>query len=199
MDTDLLYMSATDLAAAIRSGRVSPVEAVDAVLQGIERLNPTLNAYCTVTAEYAREMARTAEAAVMGGEPLGPLHGVPVSIKDIVLTNGVRTTRGSKRYEWYVPQEDAPVVKRLKDAGAIMVGKTTTPELGWKATTDSLLFGITRNPWNTDRTPGGSSGGAAAAVASGLAPLAVGTDGGGSIRIPASFSGIYGLFCIMCN
>ena len=193
MDTDLLYMSATDLAAAIRSGRVSPVEAVDAVLQGIERLNPTLNAYCTVTAEYAREMARTAEAAVMGGEPLGPLHGVPVSIKDIVLTNGVRTTRGSKRYEWYVPQEDAPVVKRLKDAGAIMVGKTTTPELGWKATTDSLLFGITRNPWNTDRTPGGSSGGAAAAVASGLAPLAVGTDGGGSIRIPASFSGIYGL------
>ncbi len=193
MDTDLLFMSATDLAEAIRNGRVSPVEAVDAVLEGIDRLNPSLNAFCTVTGEYAREMARKAEAAVMNGEPLGPLHGVPVSIKDIVITNGVRTTRGSKRYEWYVPDEDAPVVKRLKNAGAIMVGKTTTPELGWKATTDSLIFGITRNPWNTDRTPGGSSGGAAAAVASGLGPLAVGTDGGGSIRIPASFCGIYGL------
>ena len=193
MNQDLLFTSAMDLSREIRNGEVSPVEVIEAVLQAIDRLNPQLNAFCTVSAEYAREMARVAEAAVLAGEPLGPLHGVPVSIKDIVLTNGVRTTRGSKRYEWYVPEEDAPIVQRLKDSGAIMIGKTTTPELGWKATTDSLLFGITRNPWNTDLTPGGSSGGAAAAVASGLGPLAVGTDGGGSVRIPASFCGIYGL------
>ncbi len=193
MDTELLFTPASELADNIRSGRVSPVDVVENVLLAVERLNPDLNAFCTMTAEYAREMAWEAEAAVMGGEPLGPLHGVPVSIKDIVLTNGVRTTRGSRRYEWFVPKEDAPVVKRLKDAGAIMIGKTNTPELGWKATTDSPLFGTTRNPWNLDLTPGGSSGGASAAVASGLAPLAIGTDGGGSVRIPASLCGIYGL------
>lgn len=193
MSDNLCFMPATELAAAIRAKTVSPVDVVDAVLSRIERLNPILNAYCTVTAEYARETARMAEAAVMRGEPLGPLHGVPMSIKDLLITNGVRTMRGSKVYEWYVPNEDAPVVERLTAAGAILLGKTTTPEFGWKGTTESPVTGITRNPWKTDVTPGGSSGGAGAAVAAGLGPLAIGTDGGGSIRIPSSFCGIYGL------
>ena len=186
-------MPASELSAAIRAKRVSPVEVVEAVLDRIERLNPRLNAYCTVTAESARREAAAAEAAVMRGDALGPLHGVPVSVKDLVITRGVRTTFGSRIYENNVPQEDAPLVERLKAAGAILVGKTTTPEFGWKGVTDSPLLGITRNPWNPERTPGGSSGGAGAAVAAGLAPLAVGTDGGGSIRIPGSFCGVFGL------
>ncbi len=194
MGTDeLALMSAADLAAAIRAKRVSPVEAVEAVLRRIERVNPAINAYCTVTAELAREAARAAETAVMRGDALGPLHGVPFSVKDLIITRGVRTTFGSRIFGQNVPREDAPLVERLKAAGGIMVGKTTTPEFGWKGATDSPLFGISRNPWNPDRNPGGSSGGAAAAAAAGLAPLAVGTDGGGSIRIPGSFCGVYGL------
>ncbi len=161
--TDLCYMPATELADTIRRKAVSPVEVVEAVLDRIARLNPVLNAFATVSAEYARERARQAEAAVMRGDALGPLHGVPVSVKDLISTNGIRTTRGSKRYEWFVPDEDAPVVQRLNKAGAVMIGKTATPELGWKATTVSPVTGVTRNPWNTDKTPGGSSGGAAAA------------------------------------
>ena len=190
---DIAFMSATDLAVAIRSKKLSPVEVVEAVLSRIGVLNPRLNAYCTVTAETARVEARASEAAVMRGDPLGPLHGVPISVKDLVITRGVRTTFGSRIYEAYIPEEDAPLVERLKAAGAILLGKTTTPEFGWKGATDSPLFGISRNPWNLDRTPGGSSGGAGAAVAAGLAPLAVGTDGGGSIRIPGSFCGVFGL------
>lgn len=192
-DTDLCYMPATDLAAAIRAKNVSPVEVVNAVLAQIERLNPQLNAFCLVTADAARQAAQTAEQAVMRGETLGPLHGVPVSIKDLVITKGVRTMRGSKLYEHDVPSEDAPVVARLQAAGAIILGKTTTPEFGFKGVTDSPVTGISCNPWHLERTPGGSSGGAGAAVASGMGPLAVGTDGGGSIRIPSSFCGIYGL------
>jgi Asp-tRNA(Asn)/Glu-tRNA(Gln) amidotransferase A subunit family amidase len=192
-DTDLCYLSATDLAAAIRTKQVSPVEVVNAVLSRIERLNPQLNAFCLVTADTARQAAQAAERAVMHGDRLGPLHGVPVSIKDLVITKDVRTMRGSKLYEHDVPTEDAPVVERLKAAGAIILGKTTTPEFGFKGVTDSLVTGISRNPWNLDRTPGGSSGGAGSAVATGMGPLAVGTDGGGSIRIPSSFCGIYGL------
>jgi aspartyl-tRNA(Asn)/glutamyl-tRNA(Gln) amidotransferase subunit A len=156
-------------------------------------VNPRLNAYCTVTADAARTAARAAEAAVLRGDPLGPLCGVPFSVKDLVITRGVRTAFGSRIYEHHIPDEDAPVVERLCTAGAIMVGKTTTPEFGWKGATDSPLTGISRNPWDLTKTPGGSSGGAAAAVAAGLAPLAVGTDGGGSIRIPASFCGVFGL------
>ena len=191
---ELCWMTAVELAAAIRRKKVSPVEVVDAVLARIEKLNRTLNAYCTTTADLARREAKAAERALMRkGERLGPLHGVPFSIKDLLITKGVRTTWGSKLYADHVPEEDAPAVERLKAAGAILVGKTNTPAFGWIGATHNLVFGITRNPWNPERTPGGSSGGAGAAVAAGMAPLAVGTDGGGSIRIPSCFSGIFGL------
>jgi len=190
---ELCFLSATEMAAAIRARRLSPVEVIDVVLARIDRLNPRLGAYCTVTHEAARAAAREAEAAVMRGDALGILHGVPVSIKDLVVTRGIRTTWGSRLYEHFVPEEDAPVVERLKQAGAIVVGKTNTPEFGYKGTTDNLVFGLSRNPWSLAHTPGGSSGGGAAAVAAGLGPLAVGTDGGGSVRIPCSCCGIFGL------
>jgi aspartyl-tRNA(Asn)/glutamyl-tRNA(Gln) amidotransferase subunit A len=190
---DLCWLSATELAALIRKKKVSPVEVVDAVLDRIERVNPRLNAYVTVTADQARAAARAAERAVgRKSGRLGPLHGVPFSVKDLVITKGVRTTFGTPLFRDTVPTEDAPMVERLTAAGAIMVGKTNTPTFGWIGATHNLLFGPTRNPWNLERTPGGSSGGASAAVAAGLAPLAIGTDGGGSIRIPASFTGIFG-------
>lgn len=192
-NSELCFMPATEMGTAIREKRLSPVEVVDAVYERIHALNPKLNAFCTLTEDSAREHARAAEAAVMHGDALGPLHGVPVSIKDLLITKGVRTMRGSPIYEQYVPDEDAPVVERLQSAGAIVLGKTTTPEFGWKGMTDSPVTGISRNPWKLERTCGGSSGGAGAAVASGMGPLAVGTDGGGSIRIPAAFNGIFGL------
>ncbi len=190
---EICYQPATELAARIRRREISPVEVVDAFLARIDRINPILNAYCTVTADLARAGARRIDAAIQRGESVGPLAGVPVSIKDLLITNGVRTTRGSLLFADAVPTEDAPVVERLAAAGAISLGKTNTPEFGWKGVTDNRLFGITRNPWNLERTPGGSSGGAGAAVAAGLGPLAIGTDGGGSIRIPSSFCGIFGL------
>jgi Asp-tRNA(Asn)/Glu-tRNA(Gln) amidotransferase A subunit family amidase len=190
---ELCFWSASAMAAAIARKDVSPVEVVEAVLARIERLNPRLNAYCTVTAEQARQAAREAEQKVMRGEPLGLLHGVPVSVKDTLWTAGVRTTMGSAIYADFVPTQDALIVARLKAAGAILVGKTTTPEFAHKGLTDSPLFGVTRNPWSLAHTCGGSSGGAGAAVAAGMGPLAVGTDEGGSIRIPASFCGVVGL------
>ena len=191
---DLCWLSATELAARIRRKKASPVEVIDAVLDRIDRVNPRLNAYVTVTADEARRAARAAERAVMRRSArLGPLHGVPFSVKDLVLTRDVRTTFGTLLFRDHVPTEDAPMVARLRAAGAIMVGKTNTPTFGWIGATHNLLFGATRNPWHPERTPGGSSGGASAAVAAGLGPLAIGTDGGGSIRIPASFTGIFGL------
>jgi aspartyl-tRNA(Asn)/glutamyl-tRNA(Gln) amidotransferase subunit A len=186
-------MSATELAGLIRRKKVSPVEVVDAVLARIDKLNPQLNAYVTLTADEARAQARAAERALTRrGATLGPLHGVPFSVKDLVITRGVRTTFGTPLYRDNVPTEDAPIVERLRAAGGIMLGKTNTPTFGWIGATHNLLFGPTRNPWNLERTPGGSSGGASAAAAAGLGPLHVGTDGGGSIRIPASFAGIVG-------
>ncbi len=190
---ELIWRSALDLAALIRSKQVSPVELTEAVLARIEAENPRLNAFCLVAADTARRDAREAEIAVTKGEPLGPLHGVPVSIKDVIFTRGLRTTGGSRLFAEAVPDEDAVSVARLRAAGAVILGKTNTSEFGHKAVTENPLFGITRNPWNPALTPGGSSGGAAAAVAAGLGPCALGTDGGGSVRIPAAFCGIYGI------
>jgi aspartyl-tRNA(Asn)/glutamyl-tRNA(Gln) amidotransferase subunit A len=186
-------MSATEVAEAVRSRKLSPVEVLDAVLGRMEELNPRLNAFCTPTADSARHKAEEAEEAVSRGEELGPLHGVPVSIKDLIFTEGVRTTAGSSIFEDFVPHENAVVVDKLKQAGAIILGKPNTPEFGHKGVTINPLFGATYNPWVNDRSAGGSSGGAGVAVATGMGPLAVGTDGGGSIRIPASFCGVYGL------
>jgi len=190
---ELSWLPATTLAGMIRRKKVSPVEVVNAILARIEALNPVLNAFVTLTGDQARREARAAERALgKRGARLGPLHGVPFSVKDLVITRGVRTTFGSPLYRDNVPTEDAPIVARLKAAGGIMLGKTNTPTMGWIGATHNLLFGITRNPWNLDRTPGGSSGGASAAAAAGMGPLHVGTDGGGSIRIPASCTGIFG-------
>ena len=192
-DPRLCWLPATELAALIRRRKVSPVEVVDAVLDRIERINPRLNAFVTLTAEQARREAKAAERALARrAAKLGPLHGVPFSVKDLVITRGVRTTFGTPLYRDNVPAEDAPMVERLRAAGAILLGKTNTPTFGWIGATHNLLFGPTRNPWHLGRTPGGSSGGASAAAAAGLGPLHVGTDGGGSIRIPASFAGIFG-------
>jgi aspartyl-tRNA(Asn)/glutamyl-tRNA(Gln) amidotransferase subunit A len=190
---DLHWQSATALARLIRQKKVSPVEVLGAILDRIDKLNPRLNAFVTLTAEQARRDARAAERALTRrSATLGPLHGVPFSVKDLVITKGVRTTFGTPLYRDNVPTEDAPIVARLRAAGGIMLGKTNTPTMGWIGATHNLLFGVTRNPWNLERTPGGSSGGASAAAAAGLGPLHVGTDGGGSIRIPAAFAGIYG-------
>ena len=154
---------------------------------------PKLNCFCFVYPEEALQKARAAEAAVTAGKPLGPLHGVPIAIKDLTPTKGKRTTLGSYSHEHWVPDYDAAIVEKLTAAGAIMVGKTTTPEFAYSSFTESPLWGITRNPWNPERTPGGSSGGSGAAVASGCVPLAEGTDMGGSVRIPAAWCGIVGL------
>ena len=190
---DLRFMPAADLAAAIARRKVSPVDAVKAVLDAIDDTK-TLNAWVTVDADAALKAARAAERAAMRrGARLGPLHGVPFGVKDLVITKGVRTTFGTPLYRDNVPTEDAPSVARMKAAGGIMIGKTNTPTFGWVGVTDNLIFGLTRNPWNPERTPGGSSGGAGAALAAGMAPLHIGTDGGGSIRKPSAFTGTFGL------
>jgi len=190
--TELCFLSAGEMAAAVKKKKLSPVEIVDAILARIEKVNPKVNAYCTVVPEMAREAAKKAETEVMRGEEIGPLHGVPVSIKDLTLTAGIRTTWGSKIYEHFVPEEDALSVQRLKAAGAIIMGKTNTPEFGAGANTYNAVFGATRNPWKLSYTCGGSSGGSAVALACGLGPLATGSDLGGSLRIPASFCGVVG-------
>jgi Asp-tRNA(Asn)/Glu-tRNA(Gln) amidotransferase A subunit family amidase len=192
-DLELCYTPAAELARRIRARELSPVEVVANSLARIEEVNPALNCFCFVYPEEALELAREAERAVQNGADLGPLHGVPIAIKDLTPTAGKRTTMGSYAYEHWVPDESALVVKKLQGAGAIMVGKTTTPEFAYSSFTDSPLWGITRNPWDLSRTPGGSSGGSGSAVASGCVPLAEGSDMGGSIRIPAAWSGVVGL------
>ncbi len=193
-DREIAFLSATELVAAYRRKALSPVEVTTALLRRLDRLEPRLNAFVLVARESALAEARAAEARWAQGRPMGLLDGVPVTIKDLFLTKGWPTLRGStlvrKDQPW---EEDAPAVARLREHGAVLLGKTTTPEYGWKALGDSPLTGITRNPWNTAHTPGGSSAGAAAALAAGLGPLALGTDGGGSIRIPCAFTGIPGL------
>ena len=193
MSAGLAFTSATELAGLIRARKLSPVELTRAVLERIERLNPTLNAFCTVTADAALAAARRAEQAVMSGDPLGPIHGVPFSVKDLALTKGVPTKFGSHIFANRIGEVDAPYVRRLHEAGGVMIGKTTSPEFGWKALGDSPLTGITRNPWNTNVTTGGSSAGAGAAAAAWLGPLHQGSDGAGSIRIPSGFCGIVGV------
>lgn len=187
-------MSAEQLLHGYATGVLSPVEAVESVLERIERDNPALNAYCLVRPEEAMKAARASAERWRRGERTGLLDGVPTSIKDIHLTRGWPTLRGSvttsQNASW---NEDSPVTARLREQGAVLVGKTTTPELAWKGVTDSPLTGVTRNPWDLSTTPGGSSGGSSAAVAAGMGPLSTGTDGGGSIRIPASFTGVFGI------
>ena len=190
---EICFMSACKMAEKIKTQELSSREITETIIERIEKINPKINAYCTPTFELAREMANDADNAVKKGKKIGLLHGIPTSIKDLFETKGIRTTFGCKIYENNVPEEDEIVIKRLKEAGIVILGKTNTPSFGHKSVTDNLIFGTTRNPWNLEKTPGGSSGGAAAAIASGLGPLALGSDGGGSIRIPASFCGIYGL------
>ncbi|MDP3161478.1 MAG: amidase [Reyranella sp.] len=193
-DTDLLFTPAVKAAALIRSRKLSPVEYVDTVLAAVAHANPKLNCFREVTADAARCDAKKAEEAVTKGKKLGPLHGIPVSVKDLVDVAGVPTRHGSAIFEDSPPAvADDVLVQRLRAAGAIIIGKATSPEFGVKGLTDGPAFGVTRNPWNLERTPGGSSGGSAAAVAAGLGPLSLGTDGAGSVRGPASCSGLVGL------
>src|SRR5579863_631851 len=189
---DIAWTSATELAGLIRARTISPVEVMRETLARIERSQPVLNAFITVAGDAAMDAARDAEAAVMRGAKVGPLHGVPVAVKDLIPTANIRTTWGSLIFKDHVPEHDAVAVGRLKQAGAIVVGKTTTPEFGQQCLTQAPLFGRTRNAWRADRSSGGSSGGSAVAVAAGLVPIAVATDGGGSTRIPAACNGILG-------
>jgi aspartyl-tRNA(Asn)/glutamyl-tRNA(Gln) amidotransferase subunit A len=187
-------MTATELSAAYGARELSPVEVAEALLGRIEALDAQVNAFCLIDAPTTLKQAEESEERWLAGEPLSPLDGVPVAVKDLLLTKGWATRRGSLTVDPNGPwTEDAPTVARLREAGAVLLGKVTTPEFGWKGSTDSPLTGTTRNPWNLGKTPGGSSGGSSAAVAARFVPLALGTDGGGSIRIPASFTAIYGL------
>ncbi len=184
-------LSAVEMLAAFRARELSPVEATTAALARIGRFDPLVNAFCLVDETAALTAAKASEARWAAGGPCGLLDGVPLAVKDLLLTNGWPTLRGSRSIDPAGPWDvDAPAVARVREHGAVLVGKTTTPELGWKGVTDSPLTGVTGNPWNPARTAGGSSGGSAAAVALGMAPLALGTDGGGSVRIPAGFSGV---------
>jgi aspartyl-tRNA(Asn)/glutamyl-tRNA(Gln) amidotransferase subunit A len=198
-DADLAFVSIEEIAALFRKRKLSPVELTKLILDRIERLNPKLNAYITVTRELALTQAKKAEAGLFasrgrkGLRDLGPLHGIPISLKDNIYTKGIRTTAGSKILANFVPEHDAVVVAKLKEAGAILLGKTNLHEFAYGATTNNPHYGPARNPWDLSRIPGGSSGGSAAAVAAGLCYGSIGTDTGGSIRIPASLCGIVGL------
>jgi len=191
---DIAYLSAGELTGLYRAGKLSPVEVAEALFARLDDLQPKLNAFCVIDGGGALAAARASEARWRAGKPLSPVDGVPATIKDLMLTRGLPTLRGSHlidpNQEW---SEDSPAVARLKEAGAVILGKTTTPEFGWIAVGDSPLTGITRNPWNLECTPGGSSAGAAAACAAGIGVLNLGSDGAGSIRIPCCFSGVFGI------
>jgi Asp-tRNA(Asn)/Glu-tRNA(Gln) amidotransferase A subunit family amidase len=191
--TDLCFTPALELGRLIETRQLSPVELTKAVLDRIERLNPVLNAFLTVTADVALAQARSAEQRALGGERRGPLDGIPYSLKDLEPTAGIRTTFGSKWFEHHIPTEDGVIAERLKAAGGVLLGKTNTPNFGYKDMCDNLLGPPCRNPWKLDRTSGASSGGAGAGVAAGLGPVAHGSDGAGSIRIPAALCGVFGL------
>jgi Asp-tRNA(Asn)/Glu-tRNA(Gln) amidotransferase A subunit family amidase len=191
--SEIFYSSATEIAELIRDKQVSPTEALDAHIARIEAVNPRLNAIVTLSLDQARDAALRSEAKIAKGEPLRPLEGVPVSIKDTIETAGIRTVSGTRLHEFHVPTVDAPVVARLKQAGAVILGKTNVPEIAMDLRSENPVFGRTSNPWNLTRVPGGSSGGEAASIASGCSAAGVGSDMGGSIRIPAHFCGIAGL------
>jgi len=194
MSDDLAFTPATELVAGYAAKTISPVEATTAALARIHEHNAALNAFYLIDEEGALDAARQSERRWTAGEPLGPVDGVPISIKDHQLTAGWPSPRGSRTTDPDEPWvEDAPAVARMRESGAVLLGKTTMPEYGWKGCTDSELFGITRNPWHLGKTPGGSSGGAAAALATGMGPLALGSDGGGSIRIPCALTGLFGI------
>lgn len=193
VDLNLAYVPATTLYQMIKKRKISPVEVVQNCLERIEEVNSRLNCFCFTYPEEAMEKARNAANAMAKGQTLGPLHGIPVAFKDLTPTKGKTTTRGSLIYEHWVPDFSAAIVEKFEAAGAIIVGKTTTPEFAYDGFTHSPLWGQTRNPWNPEHTPGGSSGGSGVAVATGCVPLAEGSDMGGSVRIPASFCGIFGL------
>jgi aspartyl-tRNA(Asn)/glutamyl-tRNA(Gln) amidotransferase subunit A len=190
---EIAFLSVSELLARYRRKIISPVDAVRAVLDRLDRYNGIANAYCHVDAECVLQRARESEARWMAGAPKGLIDGVPVGIKDNILVAGMPARFGSRLTSAEPAVHDAPTVARLRENGAILIGKTAMPELGWKPVTDSPLTGVTRNPWNTRKTPGGSSGGAVAAVVLKMGSFQIGTDGGGSIRIPAAFSGCYGI------
>lgn len=190
---DLTFLPAVSLAQHIREKKVSAIEVVETHLEKIERLNPKLNAFIEVDADRVRREACEADASVMEGRPLGPLHGVPISIKSSIEVAGMKCESGTRLRAEFVAAQDAPLVARLRNAGAIVLGVTNTPEILMAWETDNVLYGRTNSPWNLERTPGGSSGGEAAAIAAGMSAGGVGSDGGGSIRVPAHFSGICGL------
>src|SRR5438552_3355298 len=198
-DTDLAFASIEEVGKLFRKRKLSPVELTKLMLARIEQLNPKLNAYITVTAELALEQTKKAESELFGPRgrkahrDRGPLHGIPISLKDNIYTKDIRTTAGSKILKDFIPQHDAAVVTQLKEAGVIILGKTNLHEFAYGVTTNNPHFGPTRNPWDLSRIPGGSSGGSAAAVAAGLCYGSLGTDTGGSIRIPAALCGIVGL------
>lgn len=192
-ETEIYFLTALELRDKYSRRELSPVEVTESILRHIERYNHALVAFVTVSADIALKQAQAAEHAYASGGDPGRLAGIPISLKDLTLTKGVRTTRGSLLYENWIPEEDAPFAERVLDEGAVLLGKTNTPEFGWKGDTTNRVVGSTHNPWQYGLTAGGSSGGAAAAVAAGMGPLAQGSDGGGSIRIPSSFCGIFGL------
>lgn len=191
-ETSVARLSAIDLRDKIRSREISPVELIDLMITRVRNIDCELHAFCDFDEDQIRASAKEAEQKLAKGESLGLLHGVPVAVKDLIVTKGMRTTRGSQLFRDDVPTFDAPVVERLRAAGAIIFGKTNTTEFGWKSAGSNSVFPETRNPWNLNRTPGGSSAGSAAALAAGLVPLALGTDGGGSCRMPASFCNVFG-------
>ena len=190
---DYYWNSSLDLVDKVKKKEISPVEVLQCYLDRIEKVNPQINAIVTLTEETARTQAKKAEESLFNGKPIGPLHGVPITLKDNIFTRGIKTTCGSKLYENFVPDRDAVLVERLKGAGAIILGKTNMPEFGLLPITGNLLFGSTQNPWDYKKTSGGSSGGSAAGVAAGLCPVSIANDTGGSIRIPASLCGVYGI------
>ncbi len=192
-EDDLCYIPAWEMKEKIKTQEITAQELTEIFIERIGKINPIINAYCTTTFELARELAKKADDTIKKGEKIGLLHGIPTSIKDNVDVKGIRTTNGCKAYENYISPSDDIVVKRLKEAGVVILGKTNMPAFGYKGNTDNLIFGETKNPWHLERTCGGSTGGGAAATASGISPLTQGSDGGGSIRIPSSFCGLYGI------